>query len=1465
MGPFGIAAVGLLAKKSSERRKTIGDVKDKTENWEEPEKLSGGEAEEGAENFLKFTLRGGYDERSLPSMDTGEVRASNMDTEKSGNWKQRGLRDEAGSKRWVTKEASTALDTGEVRASNMDTEKSGSWKQHGLRDETGSKRWATKEASTVSPKISEQSPLRVQNYAAEGKSTIAIPDKGKDPSKGFHKRSTKGKNSMHEESNSVVEGGSVSSTNLSREPLVPGLNQIKTRMGPHSVRTVRCASDSSAHRRNIAGDCTASSSTAEWHTRRLEQALPSSIHLSDSGISRPDSAKNVIEKVQDASHQDNVTSTASSSSAVMVNSRGSQLNKALTVDGLKKRQSCLVVNDAVPRSDRPKRLSKGNSHQFKSRLSTNRLSKVDDGTPPIIQIAHNRSSSNATSGPDLFNRFSPKGNGVESNNVVSHSSGFSADYISQKEISELYESFKESDSPRFKALLRMTRGHSRKKVPTDITSFSHEFSPRAFRHLHKAKNSEAVMGALKARFDNAKKEVDSELALFASDLLDVMEREAAKQNPEWQARQEDLLILARECSMMSADDFREQCEGIVQKLDDERQNLPVGRLKQLHMRMLFILTRCTRLLQYQKEHGMPKDGLRLRDCKSGVLEKKGVSTMPKVGSAKQYYSQEQKLIHWRNTDAITSGVVQKAPNDTDAELSDPGKESDTSLKKKILKIFSSQSPEKLKVRSPRNDSISPIKSSLASGKLTGKVDSEKCSGKERWQEVRVLNSKAPEVSIKDGTHSIGIPARQQRASCGNGGVDDIQLVICRICEHEVPTFHLEEHSRICAFAVRCDVKGLGVDEHLCKLAEILDVMVDSHTPTKSPQAAQGGSSDPVKFCAFNEAVHQSALPKLGECYQTDLVDAPEDLQEMDAVSIEALSFKSLFGTKSEESRASSSVGSITPRSPLTSASYFDLQLAERARFGDSEDPEEISELADIAHCAATTSASENGCLEYLVSCLQDLQDLLRQSKFEALTVHTFGKRIEKLIREKCLQICESSKGAIDSLTCAVDEDNMMKEDSPRDNRRGPRHQSHRDRTSIEDFEIIKPISRGAFGRVFLARKRTTGDLFAIKVLRKADMIRKNAVESILAERDILISACNPFVVRFFYSFTCRENLYLVMEYLIGGDLYSLLRNVGCLDEHISRIYIAEVVLALEYLHSLGVVHRDLKPDNLLIAHDGHIKLTDFGLSKVGLINSTDDLSGPAACETLFSNGDLNNSQNNCEHSQPKEHRQKRSAVGTPDYLAPEILLGTGHGSSADWWSTGIILFECLTGVPPFNADHPQRIFDNILNRKIPWPRIPEDMSHDAKDLIDKLLTEDPGLRLGAKGAVEVKKHSFFKDVNWDTLAKQKAAFVPNPESPHDTSYFTSRNIWNPSEGLANSVHEVADSCVSANINKGSSNAVRSGIDKLVDEPRELSEFSSSSSSILAFSNFSFKNLSQLASINYDLLMQNAKDTLVKPG
>nr|GEX10046.1 probable serine/threonine protein kinase IRE [Tanacetum cinerariifolium] len=145
-----------------------------------------------------------------------------------------------------------------------------------------------------------------------------------------------------------------------------------------------------------------------------------------------------------------------------------------------------------------------------------------------------------------------------------------------------------------------------------------------------------------------------------------------------------------------------------------------------------------------------------------------------------------------------------------------------------------------------------------------------------------------------------------------------------------------------------------------------------------------------------------------------------------------------------------------------------------------------------------------------------------------------------------------------------------------------------------------------------------------------------------------------------------------------------------------------------------------------------------------------------------------------------EHRQKHSVVGTPDYLAPEILLGVGHGATADWWSVGVILFELLVGIPPFNAESPQQVFANIMNRDIPWPKIPEEMSYEAYDLINKLLTENPVQRLGAVGAAEVKAHQFFRNIHWDTLARQKATFIPSAEAL-DTSYFMSRYIWNPED------------------------------------------------------------------------------------
>ncbi|KAI9101590.1 hypothetical protein K1719_023834 [Acacia pycnantha] len=1031
-----------------------------------------------------------------------------------------------------------------------------------------------------------------------------------------------------------------------------------------------------------------------------------------------------------------------------------------------------------------------------------------------------------------------------------------------------YENPKESQSPRFLALLRATSA-PRKRFPNDIKSYSHELNskgvirPFPFWKARRLNNLEEILVVIRAKFDKEKEEVNSELAIFAADLVGILEKNADI-HPEWQETIEDLLVLARSCAMTSPGEFWLQCEGIVQELDDKRQELPPGMLKRLHTRMLFILTRCTRLLQFHKESGLAEDEQVFNLHQSRVLHSAEKRIPPGLGrdekslsstkasevskaSVKKSFSQEQHSFELKK-DAMQPEKLPLHAGDTSKPDSFSGMDRMGSWKKFL---------------SPA--SKSPKEAAQMKDQNLGKVEPSKLSINKRSNSDVDLSASKPSELIKDSHEHVS--KHQHKVSWGYWGehqsIVEENSIICRICEEEVATSHVEEHSRICAIADRCDQKGLSVNERLVRIAETLEKMMESCMQKDIQQIV--GSPDVGKVSNSSMTEESDVLsPKLSDWSRRGSEDMLDCFPEADNSAfmddlkgLPSMSCKTRFGPKSDQGMATSSAGSMTPRSPLMTprTSVIDLLLAGKGAYSEHDDFPQMNELADIARCVANTPLDDDRSTPYLLSCLDDLKVVVERRKFDALTVETFGTRIEKLIREKYLQLTEMVEDEkIDITSTVIDEDAPLDDDVIRSLRTSPIHSS-KDRTTIDDFEIIKPISRGAFGRVFLAKKRITGDLFAIKVLKKADMIRKNAVESILAERDILITVRNPFVVRFFYSFTCSENLYLVMEYLNGGDLYSLLRNLGCLDEEVARVYIAEVVLALEYLHSLRVVHRDLKPDNLLIAHDGHIKLTDFGLSKVGLINSTDDLSGPAVSGTSLL-GEDEPQLSTSEHQ--SERRKNRSAVGTPDYLAPEILLGTGHGYTADWWSVGVILFELLVGIPPFNAEHPQMIFDNILNRNIPWPRVPEEMSPEARDLIDRLLTEDPNQRLGARGASEVKQHIFFKDINWDTLARQKAAFVPSSESALDTSYFTSRYSWNASNGLvypASDIEEYSD----ADSLSGSSSCLSNRQDEVGDECGGLAEFEPGSSANYSFSNFSFKNLSQLASINYDLLTKGLKD------
>ena len=288
----------------------------------------------------------------------------------------------------------------------------------------------------------------------------------------------------------------------------------------------------------------------------------------------------------------------------------------------------------------------------------------------------------------------------------------------------------------------------------------------------------------------------------------------------------------------------------------------------------------------------------------------------------------------------------------------------------------------------------------------------------------------------------------------------------------------------------------------------------------------------------------------------------------------------------------------------------------------------------------------------------------------------------------------------------------------------------------------------------------------MKKISKTHLILRNQVEQAFVERDIMTFTDNPFVVALVCTFETKNHLCIVMEYAEGGDVATLLKNIGGpLNIDIARMYFAETTLAVEYLHSYGIIHRDLKPDNLLITAIGHIKLTDFGLSKIGLMSLT-----ASFYEKLI---DI----------ETKAFNDKQ-IYGTPSYIAPEVILRQGYGKAVDWWSMGIILYEFLVGIPPFIGNTPDELFANVINGEIDWEQFISDI-HDnsseeiyyrnAKHLIEQLLEHDPSQRLGTLGdAYEIRTHPFCSSINWDSLLREKSDFVPVLESPDDTSYFDTR-------------------------------------------------------------------------------------------
>jgi len=290
---------------------------------------------------------------------------------------------------------------------------------------------------------------------------------------------------------------------------------------------------------------------------------------------------------------------------------------------------------------------------------------------------------------------------------------------------------------------------------------------------------------------------------------------------------------------------------------------------------------------------------------------------------------------------------------------------------------------------------------------------------------------------------------------------------------------------------------------------------------------------------------------------------------------------------------------------------------------------------------------------------------------------------------------------------------------------------------FEDFDLRATVGTGTFGRVRVVKIKGNADRapMALKILKKSEVIRLKQVEHVKAEKEILLSIAHPFVVNMLAVFQDDKRLCMLLEYVNGGELFSYLRKEGRLPNDHAAFYAGEIILAFQYLHNIHIVYRDLKPENLLIDTDGHLKITDFGFAKV-----VED--------------------------------RTWTLCGTPEYLAPEIIQSKGHGKAVDWWALGILIFEMLAGYPPFYDENPFGIYQKVLAGKIDFPR---HFEVKAKDLIKRLLTPDRAKRFGClkNGAEDIKKHKWYKGTDWTMMYNRQCPvpFEPPVKSADDTSMF----------------------------------------------------------------------------------------------
>ncbi|CAK74108.1 unnamed protein product (macronuclear) [Paramecium tetraurelia] len=291
------------------------------------------------------------------------------------------------------------------------------------------------------------------------------------------------------------------------------------------------------------------------------------------------------------------------------------------------------------------------------------------------------------------------------------------------------------------------------------------------------------------------------------------------------------------------------------------------------------------------------------------------------------------------------------------------------------------------------------------------------------------------------------------------------------------------------------------------------------------------------------------------------------------------------------------------------------------------------------------------------------------------------------------------------------------------------------KVKLGEYDIMNTLGTGSFGRVRLAKQKSSNKYVALKMLKKIEILRLKQVDHIISEFNILKQIKHPFLIEMSGYTQDERYLYFVLEYIQGGELFTYLRNAGTVQNEEAQFYSAQVVLMFEYLHTKNIVYRDLKPENLLVQSDGYLKLTDFGFAKV-----VED--------------------------------RTYTLCGTPEYLAPEILLNKGHSKPVDWWCLGIFIYEMLAGIDPFNDEDPMAIYQKILKGKVKFPR---NFDNEAKSLVKHLLEQDVTKRFGnlKNGVDDIKQHKWYETLNWKDIInkKIKPQYIPVIQSDYDTSNF----------------------------------------------------------------------------------------------